>query len=115
VLVLVTHNPSALFPTLRSRCSTVRFGRLADDEVQRLLESSGRTHEEARTIAVLAGGSFGRALGLDADAIADREQLIAGFEELRSGKSADVEKLVADIATGARTSGPRWTRCSIGK
>ena len=106
VLVLVTHNPSALFPTLRSRCSTVRFGRLADDEVQRLLESSGRTHEEARTIAALAGGSVGRALGLDADAIADRERLIADFEELRSGESADVEKLVADIADRRKNERP---------
>jgi DNA polymerase-3 subunit delta' len=106
VLVLVTHNLAALFPTLRSRCSIVRFGRLADDEVQRLLESAGRPQAEARTAAALAGGSVGRALGFGAEAIADREQLIADYEDLRSGESADVEKLVADIADRRKNERP---------
>jgi DNA polymerase-3 subunit delta' len=106
LLVLVTDNPSALFATLRSRCLMVRFGQLTDADVQAVLEAAGRASEDAAAAAAIAGGSPGRAFTLTAERLADREELIAAYEDLRSGDSADVEKLVVDLVERRKSDRP---------
>ena len=63
VFVLVSSMPDALLPTVRSRCSRLRFGRLPVSDVAGVLM---RDHEygeaEARAVAADADGSVGRAL-----------------------------------------------------
>jgi DNA polymerase-3 subunit delta' len=106
VLVLVTLNLSALLPTIRSRCQTIRFGPLSDDDVTRVIEAQGRPQEDARKAAALAAGSAGRALALTPEVIADRDDLIAAFEELRSGTRADVEALTLDLVERRKAGRP---------
>ena len=77
VLVLVAASPDLLLPTLRSRCARISFAPLADDVVAGRLAAAGRSAEEIRLTVALAGGSLGRALELDAKALAQREEAVA--------------------------------------
>lgn len=73
LFVLVTATPSALLPTIRSRCQAVRFDSLGEGPLQEILLGHGRTAEQAAAAAVLAGGSAELALTLD----------VAGAQTLR--------------------------------
>jgi DNA polymerase III subunit delta' len=75
VFVLVSSIPDALLPTVRSRCSRLRFASLSTAEVTEVLR---RDHEyseqDARAVAVDAEGSVGRALQAEsADLVEARE------------------------------------------
>ncbi len=67
LFILVTATPSALLPTIRSRCQSVRFDLLGEEDLQAILTRHGRSPEEARAAAPLAGGSAARALALDVE------------------------------------------------
>ncbi|MFO0607172.1 MAG: DNA polymerase III subunit delta' [Polyangiales bacterium] len=70
--VLVTHRPSSLLSTIRSRCQIVRFGLLAQADVAAVLASL----EVDAAVAPLGDGSVGRALAFrDAEERARREAL----------------------------------------
>ena len=62
--VLVTHRPSRLLPTIRSRCRMLRFPTLKDAELESMLDASGAGQGgDARIAAIKAAeGSFGAAL-----------------------------------------------------
>jgi DNA polymerase-3 subunit delta' len=61
--LLVTARPDLLLPTVRSRCPSLRFGRLPVDEVARLLvERHAMEPSAAREAAFASDGSPGRAL-----------------------------------------------------
>jgi DNA polymerase-3 subunit delta' len=66
LLLLVSHTPGQLLPTIRSRCRTLGLRPLGDETVASLTTQyrSDITTEEAADLARLAGGSIGRALGL---------------------------------------------------
>ena len=98
LLVLVTDNPAGLLPTVRSRCQLLSFGRLSTAELTAILEAAGRERGLAHTAAELAGGSAGRAIEMDADAIADHEALIRSFEDLRRSDDPDLDAVVKDLA-----------------
>jgi DNA polymerase-3 subunit delta' len=106
-IVLITSRPSALLPTIRSRCQTVRFAPLAAEELESYLVKNGRrAGEEARLAAQLSSGRPGVALGLNLDdyrrrrdamfgvveALApggDRARLLRAAEELGDAKNKD--------------------------
>ena len=67
LFILVTAAPSALLPTIVSRCQSVRFDLLGETALRDILRKKGRTAEEVASIAVLAGGSAGHALALDVE------------------------------------------------
>jgi DNA polymerase-3 subunit delta' len=70
IFILVSSLPDALLPTVRSRCSRLRFGPLLPAEVADvLMRDHGCSEPEARAAAADADGSVGRAL---AAASADR-------------------------------------------
>ena len=63
IFVLVSSIPDALLPTVRSRCSRLRFAALSPAEVTEvLMRDHGYTEQDARAVAVDAEGSVGRAL-----------------------------------------------------
>lgn len=77
---LISHMPGRLLPTIRSRCRTLRFGRLTDAEVARLLEAvHPDLDDDDRSVLVrLAAGAPGRALRFAEGGIAGLvEQLTA--------------------------------------
>jgi DNA polymerase III subunit delta' len=69
VLVLVTAQPGALLPTVRSRCPVVRFGPMPAGEIAAwLMREEGLGEAEARAVAGVAHGSLGNARTLAAEA-----------------------------------------------
>ena len=61
---LISHRPGRLLPTIRSRCRTLRFARLADTDVARLLQNAtpDLDDDDCAAIVRLAEGAPGRAL-----------------------------------------------------
>jgi DNA polymerase-3 subunit delta' len=60
-LILVTRTPERLLGTIRSRCQTIHFFPLPDEELEALARSgSGLAPEDARAAAALSDGSVGR-------------------------------------------------------
>ncbi len=78
VLVLVAVQPSALLPTILSRCQHVSFGPLPVDDVVAILTRHGRSEADARALAAYANGSPGTALALDADFFGPRRRELLG-------------------------------------
>ena len=64
VLILLSDTPTALLPTILSRCQRLRFNPLSQGVVTGLLSARGVTAEEARSAASLAGGSMEKALAI---------------------------------------------------
>ncbi|MEM6476247.1 MAG: DNA polymerase III subunit delta' [Pseudomonadota bacterium] len=62
--MLVSHRPSRLLPTIRSRCRTLRFPTLKPAQVEAMLERENGSIDNASRDAAIqaAGGSFGAAL-----------------------------------------------------
>ncbi|MCB9731470.1 MAG: DNA polymerase III subunit delta' [Deltaproteobacteria bacterium] len=88
--LLVTSRPPALLTTIRSRCQRVRFGRLRDDELARVLtERQGWDAEKAARVVGMADGSVGAALALEGDPVMSRrEELVGLFLGVRPGDTA---------------------------
>ncbi|MGD0263663.1 MAG: DNA polymerase III subunit delta' [Candidatus Methylomirabilota bacterium] len=76
LFILVTAAPSALLPTILSRCQGVRFDPLGQGPLRDILMRRGRTPEEAAAAAALAGGSAERALALDVEEARERRDRI---------------------------------------
>ncbi|GMN01450.1 DNA polymerase III subunit delta' [Erythrobacter sp. MTPC3] len=77
--LLVTHRPSRLLPTIRSRCRLLRFPLIADGDLSAMLdEEGGVPGEDARQAAIHAAeGSFGAALRFIEQDMGSLAQLIA--------------------------------------
>jgi len=58
-LLLVTHQPSRLLPTIRSRCRELRFAPLGPDDMALALAQAGIDVPETDALAALSGGSVG--------------------------------------------------------
>lgn len=67
-IIIISSNPSALLPTIVSRCRVVRFVPMPPEELAPLLEKErGLAPAEALTLARLSEGCPGAALGDDMD------------------------------------------------
>ena len=62
IFVLITANRAGLLMTVRSRCMTINFERLTDEQIK--AELLQREIENAEKISIISGGSLGRALKL---------------------------------------------------
>jgi len=63
VMLLVSHQPSGLLPTIRSRCRTLRLAPLGPQEIAQALEQAGIAPEgDPVALAELSGGSVGAAV-----------------------------------------------------
>ncbi|QPM92162.1 DNA polymerase III subunit delta' [Pseudooceanicola algae] len=63
-LLLVTHQPSSLLPTIRSRCRLLRLHPLAPQDMQVALDQAGIATDHPEAMAALAEGSVGAAVRL---------------------------------------------------
>lgn len=66
LIMLVATNADAVLPTIRSRCQIIRFNRLTDATIARLLveQQMVETSDEAEVVARLCGGSLATATQL---------------------------------------------------
>lgn len=72
VFILVTARPDALLPTVKSRCSLIRFARLSAADVAAILERDHKySRREALAASAAADGSVRRALDVEAGDLAD--------------------------------------------
>ncbi|MEX2453115.1 MAG: DNA polymerase III subunit delta' [Rhodospirillaceae bacterium] len=119
LLMLVTHAPGRLLPTIRSRCCQLRLAPLGSDSVSELLRTfrADLGEQERRALAGLADGSIGRALSLaDSDGLSIKRDLIGllsglpDLDTMTAHKFADrFTRREADAAW--RTAVDLTTRC----
>ncbi len=100
-LLLVSHQPGGLLPTIRSRCRTLRLAPLGPHDLGLALAAAGATPEAAAVpaLATLAGGSAGAALTLIAsDGLARYDEIVA----LLATRPLDRRRAIAlaEAATG---------------
>ena len=86
LLLLVSHAPGRVLPTIRSRCRTLILRPLAAQDIVRAMAAAmgaGASADEIRTAADVADGSAGRALRLlDGDALELRQQVVGLLDRL---------------------------------
>jgi DNA polymerase III subunit delta' len=61
-LLLISHQPSRLLPTIRSRCRELRLSPLSADDMATALALTGDAPENPLPLAELSGGSVGEAI-----------------------------------------------------
>jgi DNA polymerase-3 subunit delta' len=83
LFVLIATSPSALLPTVRSRCQEVRFDALGPEALEAILRRHGVPADRGRVLARLANGSAARAL--DADLEAETVKLAELFRGVLEG------------------------------
>lgn len=84
VIVLITSNPDALLPTIRSRCQLVRFNPLPEELIiDELNKRDELSSEEAMICSKLSRGSLGKALSMDLESIEWRKELIQFLMHLK--------------------------------
>ena len=62
--LLISHQPSRLLPTIRSRCRELRLSTLAPDDLAAAMQAAGAETGNGTALAALAGGSVGEAIRL---------------------------------------------------
>src|SRR3954468_2136031 len=89
--LLISANPDALLPTIRSRCARVQLGPVPEELIVQRLLRDGVSDAEARERAARAQGSFSRALGEQGE----RRPLL---EAVEAALSAADERDILDLA-----------------
>jgi|LNFM01.1.fsa_nt_gb DNA polymerase-3 subunit delta' len=102
--VLVTHRPSELLVTVRSRCQRVRFAPLPEAEVISILSANGVEPALAKEAAKWAEGSAGRAVAMsDPALLASRkgwlDRLIQALRASKPGAIVDVAEAFSKDAS----------------
>lgn len=99
-LLLVSHQPSALLPTIRSRCRELRLKTLSADDLAAALEQAAITPEgELSALAELAAGSVGEAIRLiNLDGLQTYGELVGIFSGLPNLDRSRALKLAESVA-----------------
>lgn len=99
VLILVAHRPSALLPTIRSRCQMMRLRPLRVEELAEYLESQqGMSPKQAALAAALSEGCPGLAMQLDISSVVKkRDQVAAWVESLRNERQQGALRIAAEL------------------
>ena len=101
LLLLVTHAPGRLLPTIRSRCCQLRLSSLAPEIVDELVAQHrpDMSADDRRVLARLSDGSIGRALDLsDSGGVALQRDLIAIMNTLPSLDVKSAHKFADKVA-----------------
>lgn len=88
LIILLTDQPDALLPTIRSRCQTIRFAALDEALVRRELEKRGIEPSTAADAALVSEGSVGLALKWIEDGVVEAAaELHRHIDALLAGRS----------------------------
>lgn len=100
VIILLSHAPQKLLPTVLSRCRTIHFQAIAEEMIQKWLLTHGAQSEDAELLARRARGSLGAALRLYKEGSAQvREQLLVLFGQPKLTHYQEVMQAAAAIAS----------------
>ena len=104
-IFLLTDNPSALLPTMRSRCMHLRLAPLSSLEVEQYLAKHRPEWKprERQLVARVCGGGLGRARSFDLAAYlaARQDALTLLAPALRSGEHSDLFRVTDTYRSGA--------------
>jgi len=90
-IFLLTARPFLLLPTIVSRCQTLSFSAVSNEEIESLLIGRDCPPDQARILALLVGGNLDRALELEWDDIqASRDESWRLFEAVLAGRRASL-------------------------
>jgi len=108
VFLLVSHAPSRLLPTIRSRCHMLRMSPLNDMDMDVALRRAAPDMDlDERTALVRIGnGSPGRALALSGLGVADMLNTLGQIA--RSGDPANAERIALAKALALKAARPRF-------
>lgn len=99
LMLLISHNPDALLPTIRSRCQMIRFFPLTDQDVADLLVKHElvETQADAQVVSALAEGSLAIAQQLlNPDLRKLRESIAEQFSRLEKMQPLVLADHIAD-------------------
>lgn len=102
LMLLISHNPNKLLPTIRSRCAKLELKPLKDNEVASLLRRyrPNLTETEVKKITEIVGGSIGKALTYaDNDAAEKYDEICALAASGRNFKIAEVLDFCGNAVT----------------
>ncbi|WP_299353522.1 DNA polymerase III subunit delta' [uncultured Shimia sp.] len=99
-MLLISHQPSRLLPTIRSRCRELRLGPLGPDDMRAALDQADMGPEDSPALAALADGSVGEAIRLtQLGGLAMYQEIIAIFAGLPRPDRTRALKLAEAAAT----------------
>ncbi|MEJ7927111.1 DNA polymerase III subunit delta' [Sphingobium sp. AN641] len=106
--LLVAHAPARLLPTIRSRCHMLRFDRLDDQQMTRILRNAQPELEDVELEALLAvgAGSPGTALGYAGLNIGDMERSLTTIAA--TGDPDNRERLALARQLGTKAARQRY-------
>lgn len=99
LMLLISHNPGKLLPTIRSRCAKLELKPLSDGHVASLLRRyrSELSESEIKKVASISSGSIGKALNyVDNQAVRRYDNLCKIVSSGKNFKTADVIEFCAD-------------------
>jgi DNA polymerase-3 subunit delta' len=73
-IILITHNPSRVLPTIKSRCRTLTFAPISQADIEKALRLKGLDEEKAKVLSVLSRGNLEQALDMDWEETSARRQ-----------------------------------------
>ena len=73
-IILITHNPFLIIPTIKSRCQILHFSPVSRDDIEKILVEKGYEQEKARIISLLVRGNLRNALSLEWEEVEDRRK-----------------------------------------
>ena len=99
VLILISHQPARLLPTIRSRCRVLRLNELDPDDMARALSGAGVETDGGAALFELAGGSVGAAIRLEAeDGLALYAEILGVIGTAPSMDRQRLAKLIEKVA-----------------
>lgn len=76
--LLVSHQPSRLLPTIRSRCRVLKLSTLSPEDLSEAMRQAGAEPHDGDALSVLSGGSVGEAMRIaNLDGVATYAAIVA--------------------------------------
>ena len=73
-IILITHNPFMIIPTIKSRCQILNFSPVSREDIGKILVEKGYESEKAKIISLLVRGNLRNALSLEWEEVEDRRK-----------------------------------------
>lgn len=88
-IILITHNPYLILPTIKSRCQDLSFSQISKQDIEKVLVERGQDEEKARIISLLVRGNLKQAMNLDWNEVQPlREKAWQLFNVMLRGRGA---------------------------
>ena len=111
VIILITHLPSLILSTIRSRCQKVSFGGLDGRVARERLVEAGELPEAEIDLAVrVAGGSPGKALKITSEETDRIVKIIKALSRIKPEDPSEVFSFVEWVLDGAKTNAEQRER-----